>query len=274
MSEREPVFIDSHAHLDFPDFKEELDSVVARAEGAGIHRIVSIGTDLKSSEESVALAEQYESVFAVVGWHPCTALDAPEDIRPALRKLAAHPRVVAIGETGLDYHHLPSEAPEKSADDDAAYLTAQARIFEQQLEVAAEAELNVVIHQRDAYEATIRQWRPYAERGVRGVFHCFVGEPKQVEQIVGLGGLVSYTGIVTFKNAASVRAAVEATPLDQLMLETDCPYLAPVPFRGKRCEPAYVKEIAQQVAEVKGIELTALAEATNQTAFKFFRGLS
>jgi len=274
MSERKPVFIDSHAHLDFPDFKEELDSVVARADAAGIHRIVSIGTDLRSSEESVALAEQYESVFAVVGWHPCTALDAPEDILPALRKLAAHPRVVAIGETGLDYHHLPSEAPEKSADDDAACLTAQARIFEQQLEVAAEAELNVVIHQRDAYEATIRQWRPYAERGVRGVFHCFVGEPKQVEQIVGLGGLVSYTGIVTFKNAASVRAAVEATPLDQLMLETDCPYLAPVPFRGKRCEPAYVKEIAQQVAEVKGIELTALAEATNQTAFKFFRGLS
>ena len=274
MSTHEAVFIDSHAHLDFPDFQDELEAVIERAAAAGIHRIVTIGTDLESSEQSVALAERYDAVFAVVGWHPCTALDAPEDLRPALRDLAKHPRVVAIGETGLDYHHLPSEAPEKTEEDDAQYIAAQARVFDQQLEVAAEAGLNVVIHQRDAYADTIRQWQPYAEKGVRGVFHCFVGDSEQVQQIIALGGLVSFTGIVTFKNAASVRETVAATPLDQLMLETDCPYLAPVPFRGKRCEPSYVKEIAQTVAEVKGVDLGVLAAATNETARSFYRGLS
>ena len=274
MSESNGVFIDSHAHLDFPDFQDDLEALIERAECAGIRRIVTIGTDLESSAQSLALADRFESVFAVVGWHPCTALEAPEDIRAELSEMAAHEKVVAIGETGLDYHHLPSEEPDKSLVDDERYRAAQARIFGQQLEVAADAGLNVVVHQRDAYADTIKQWRPFANRGVRAVFHCFVGSVAEMKEVVGMGGLVSYTGIVTFKNAESVRQTLAATPIDRLMLETDCPYLAPVPYRGKRCEPSYVREIATHVAGVKEVELDSLAKATNATAHAFFHGLA
>ncbi|MDA7632684.1 TatD family hydrolase [bacterium] len=274
MSDQNMGFVDSHAHLDFPDFQDDLDDIVERSKAAGIRRIVTIGTDLESSANSIALAERFDNVYAVVGWHPCTALEAPEDIRSELREMAAHPKVVAIGETGLDYHHLPSEEEGKSADDDALYKTAQTRIFEQQMEVAAEAGLNIVVHQRDAYDDAIKQWAPFATKGVRGVFHCFVGTVAEMQHVIGMAGLVSFTGIVTFKNAASVRETLAATPIDCLMLETDCPYLAPVPYRGKRCEPAYVKEIAAQVAAVKGVRLDVLASATNATAEGFYRGMA
>ena len=267
-------FTDSHAHLDFPDFKEDLNAIVERSEAAGIDRIVTIGTDLESSAESVALAERFENVYAVVGWHPCTALEAPDDIRSELRQMAAHPKVVAIGETGLDYHHLPSEEQDKSTNDDNLYKAAQVRIFQQQMEVAAEFGLNIVVHQRDAYRDTIQYWAPFAAKGVRGVFHCFVGTIAEMQQVIEMGGLVSFTGIVTFKNAASVRETLAATPIDRFMLETDCPYLAPVPYRGKRCEPAYVAEIARQVALVKGVDSDVLSRATNATALEFYRGLN
>ena len=267
-------FVDSHAHLDFPDFRDDLDDLVERSKGAGIHRIVTIGTDLESSAESIALAERFDCVYAVVGWHPCTALEAPEDIRSELRQMAAHPKVVAIGETGLDYYHLPSEEADKSIEDDVEYKAAQTRIFEQQMEVAADAGLNIVVHQRAAYDDAIKQWAPFAAKGVRGVFHCFVGTIAEMQQVIETGGLVSFTGIITFKNAASVRETLAATPNDRFMLETDCPYLAPVPYRGKRCEPAYVKEIAIQVAEVTGVELDVIASATNATAEGFYRGMA
>jgi TatD DNase family protein len=196
-------------------------------------------------------------------------LEAPDDLRPALRELAKHPRVVAIGETGLDYHHLPSEKPEATAADDERYKKKQADIFEQQLEVAAEFGLNCVVHQRSALEDTLAQIQPFAGR-VRGVFHCFVDNPDAMRRIVAMGSLVSFTGIITFKNAQTVRETAVATPLDQFMLETDAPYLAPVPYRGKRCEPGYVKEIAELVAQVKGCTLEELSAATCATAGKFF----
>jgi TatD DNase family protein len=186
-----------------------------------------------------------------------------------LRGLAQHPRVVAIGETGLDYHHLPSEKPEATAADDERYKKKQADIFQQQLEVAAEFGLNCVVHQRSALEATLAQMQPFAGR-VRGVFHCFVDNPDAMRRIVAMGSLVSFTGIITFKNAQTVRETASAAPLDQLMLETDAPYLAPVPYRGKRCEPGYVKEIAEVVAQVKGCTLEELSAATCATAEKFF----
>lgn len=274
MNEVVEGLIDSHAHLDFSEFASELPAVVARSVAAGVDRIVTIGTDLASSEESVGLAERFSEVSAVVGWHPCTALSAPQDIRADLDRLARRPKVVAIGETGLDYHHLPSETEGKNETDDEAYKTAQARLFEQHLEVAADRGLSVVIHQRDAYADTIARWRPYAEKGVRAVFHCFVGSVDEMKEIVSMGGLVSFTGIVTFKNAESVRETVAATPSDRLMLETDCPYLAPVPYRGKRCEPAYVREIAATVAEVKGVEVAELAAVVRETTKAFYRGLS
>lgn len=262
-------FFDTHAHLDYPEFAEELPALVERAAAAGITRLVSIGTDLESSARAVALAERFPPVFAVVGWHPNDAVRAPQDFRAELRALAQHPKVIAIGETGLDYFRLPS-ANGGSAADDAHVKARQAEAFQQQLEIAAATGLNCVIHTRgECFDETLRLLAPFTGR-VRGVFHCFVGTPEQMQRVLAMGSLVSFTGIVTFKNAAEVRATVAATPLNQLMLETDAPFLAPMPFRGKRCESAYVREIAATVAQVKGCSLEELSAATCQTAREFF----
>lgn len=263
------VFYDTHAHLDYPDFADDLPQVIERAQAAGIARIISIGTSLESSRRAVALAERFANVYAVAGWHPSDVLQAPPDIRNPLRELARHPKVVALGETGLDYHRLPSQEPGFSADDDERYRQKQAELFRQHLEVAAECGLNCVIHQRDALEDTLAQIAPFAGR-VRGVFHCFANDAATMQRIVAMGSLVSFTGIVTFKNGENVRETVSATPLDKLMLETDCPFLAPVPYRGKRCEPAYVEEISQVVALTKSCTLEELSKATCATARAFF----
>lgn len=263
------IFYDTHAHLDYPDFEKDFSQVIERAYAAGITKMISIGTDLESSARAIALAEKYESIYAVVGWHPTNALEAPDDLREPLRKLASHPKVVAIGETGLDYHHLPSEKPEFTADDDDRYKRKQAEIFRQQMEVAAEFGLNVVVHQRSALEDTIAQMQPFVGR-VRGVFHCFANDAAAMQRIIAMGSLVSFTGILTFKNGQNIRDTLAETPLDKFMLETDCPYLAPIPYRGKRCEPAYVKEISEVAAQVKNCSVEELSEATCATAREFF----
>jgi TatD DNase family protein len=264
------VFFDTHAHLDYPDFAPDFAQMLERAQAAGITRMISIGTDFESSTRAIKLAEQFDCIYAVVGWHPSNASEAPEEIRPAMRELAQHPKVVAIGETGLDYYRLPSSRGQGTAADDERYRQKQALIFQQQLEVAAETGLNCVIHQRgDCFEDTLRLMQPFEGR-VRGVFHCFADDAAAMQRVLALGSLVSFTGIVTFKNGQNVRATVAATPLGQFMLETDCPYLAPIPYRGKRCEPAYVKEIAATVAQVKGCALEELSAATCGAARQFF----
>ena len=262
------VFFDTHAHLDYPDYEKDFSEVVARARAAGITRMISIGTSLESSARAVQLAEQFPAIYAAVGWHPSEALTAPADLRPALRELARHPKVVAIGETGLDYYRLPS-SQKGSAEDDARYKKRQAEIFAQQLEVAAEFGLNAIIHQRASFDDTLAQLKPFAS-SVRGVFHCFGESVERLNQILAIGSLVSYTGIVTFKNGQNIRDAVAATPMDKFMLETDCPYLAPVPYRGQRCEPAFVKEISETVALAKNSSLDELSAATCATARAFF----
>jgi TatD DNase family protein len=266
------VFFDTHAHLDYPDYTNDLAEVVMRAQAAGIEKIISIGTSLDSSERAIRLAEKFPTVYAAVGWHPTEALNAPNDLRAALRQFAKHPKVVAIGETGLDYHHLPSEKPQFTSSDDARYKEKQADIFRQQMEIAAEFGLNCVIHQRASFDDTIAQMKPFIGK-TRGVFHCFGETEERMQQVFEIGSLVSFTGIVTFKNAQNVRDCVIAAPLDKFMLETDCPYLAPVPYRGKRCEPAYVKEISETVAKIKMCSLEELSVATCQTALKFFQKL-
>jgi TatD DNase family protein len=263
------TFYDTHAHLDYPDYAADLSGVIERAQVAGITKIIAIGTNLESSHRAVKISEQYPGVFAAVGWHPTNATEAPDDLRPALRELAKHPKVVAIGETGLDYYRMPSAQPGGSEADDERYKQKQATIFQQQLEVAAEFGLNCVVHQRSALEHTLAQMQPLVGR-VRGVFHCFVDGSEIMRRILSMGSLVSFTGIITFKNAQIIRDTAAAVPLDQFMLETDSPYLAPVPYRGKRCEPAYVKEISQLVAQVKGCSLEDLSSATCATAQKFF----
>ena len=266
------VFYDTHAHLDYPEFAPEIEQVVARAHAAGITRIISIGTDLVSSARALKLAEEHVGIYAVAGWHPSHVLEAPDDIRPALRALAQHPKVVALGETGLDYHRLPGSQG-GTPEDDAIYRRRQAGLFRQHLEVAAATGLNCVIHQRgDCFTDTLAQLEPFADC-VRGVFHCFANDAAAMQRVLALGSLVSFTGIVTFKNGQNVRDTAAATPLGKFMLETDCPYLAPVPYRGQRCEPAYVKVIAETITQVKGCSLESLSTATCRTARTFFRNL-
>ena len=269
------VFYDTHAHLDYDDYQPDFADVLARAQVAGITKIIAIATDFDSSRRALALAEKHPMIHAAVGWHPGNAHEAPADIRPELRELARHPKAVAIGECGLDYYRLPSapggaSVPASQPENlDAAYKRKQAEIFQQQLEVAAETGLNVIIHQRSSFDDLFAQIQPFATR-TRGVFHCFGESVERLQKILGLGWLVSYTGIVTFKNGQNIRDAVAATPLGKFMLETDCPYLAPVPYRGQRCEPAFVKEISETVAQVKLCSLDELSAATCRTAREFF----
>jgi TatD DNase family protein len=257
------VFYDTHAHIDYPDFQSDLDAVIQRANDADITRIITIGTDIEGSKRAIAIAEKFQNVYAAVGWHPTHVMEAPDDIRPALRDLAKHPKVVAIGETGLDYHR----PPETGLD---AYKAKQGEIFRQQMEVAADLGLNCVIHQRDSFNDVIAQMEPFRDK-TRGVFHCFSEPIPSLTRILDLGSLVSFTGLLTFKTAQNARDALAAAPADRFMLETDCPFLAPVPYRGKRCEPAYVKEIATLAAQVRNCTLEELSEQTCRTAENFFR---
>src|SRR5437016_12181189 len=220
------MLIDTHAHLDFPDFASDLEDVLRRAEQADVKRVITIGTSIESSRRAIELAENYPSVYAAIGVHPSQVDEAEEDVITPLRELAKNRRVVAIGETGLDYHHLPSEKVAKeeqvqvmtalrSEPDeeieaqirDGAYKSKQASLFQQQPQLPVELGLNVVIHQRDAWEDTLEVMQPYAGK-LRGVFHCFGGSLDQANEVLDLDHLVPFTGIVTFKNGAAVREEI------------------------------------------------------------------
>ena len=267
------VFYDTHAHLSRPEFAGDLPQVIARAEAAGIARIITIATDLASSTRAVKLAEEYPNVYAAVGWHPSHAAEAPEDFRPALRELAGIPRSSPSARRAWTTIACRAGRQGSTAADDAPYKAKQTELFRQHLEVAAELGLGCVIHQRDSLEDTLAQVAPFAGR-VRGVFHCFADDAAAMRRVLALGSLVSFTGILTFKNGQNIRDTLAATPLDQFMLETDCPFLAPMPYRGKRCEPAYVRETAEVAAQVKGCSPEELSAATCATAEQFFGKLS
>ena len=284
------MLIETHAHLDYPDFAGDFDEILRRATEAGVTRIITIGTSIESSRRAVDLAEKYPNIYAVIGVHPTYVEESGEDVITPLRELARNPRVVAIGETGLDYHSLPSaelskdrqtqvfaRALQTSTEEqieadihDGAYKSKQASLFEQQLDLAVELGLNVVIHQRDAWDDTLAIIRPYSDK-LRGVFHCFGGTRAEADEVLALGHLVSFTGIVTFKNGRAVRDVATQIPLWKFMVETDCPYLAPAPFRGKRCEPAYTRIVAETIAAARGVSLAEVANMTTQTAEEFFR---
>jgi TatD DNase family protein len=283
------MLIETHAHLDYPDFAGDFDDVLRRATKAGVTRIITIGTSLQSSLRAIDLAEKYPAIYAAIGVHPTFVEQAEEDVMTPLRELAKHPRVVAIGETGLDYHYLPSGkvAKEKQVQvmtalrtetdeeieaqiRDGAYKSKQASLFQQQLDLAVELGLNVVIHQRDAWQDTLKIMEPYTGK-LRGVFHCFGGSLAQASEVLNLDHLISFTGIVTFKNGSAVREVAAQIPLWKFMVETDCPYLAPVPFRGKRCEPAHTRIVAEAIASARQVPLEEIAETTTETAEGFFR---
>jgi TatD DNase family protein len=279
------MLVDTHAHLDFPEFAGEVDAVVDRAREAGVSRIIVIGTTLQSSRQALRFAEQYPGVYAVVGIHPTSVSGERKDFIDDLQQLVDHPKVVAIGETGLDYHYLPSSLRKREVSEatfgasstetieaelaDEAEIDSQAAAFEQHLELAATKSKNVVIHQRDAWEDTVRILSPYSSR-VHGVFHCFNGTMEQASEVIGLGHYISFTGIVTFKNATALREVAAYIPEERIMVETDAPFLAPVPFRGKRCEPAFVRETAAAIAAVRKTTFVTFSTQTTKNAERFF----
>ncbi|HEY8417759.1 MAG TPA: TatD family hydrolase [Limnochordales bacterium] len=250
--------VDSHAHLDHEQFAGDVDAVIQRAQAAGVRYIVTIGSDLASSEAAVRLAEAYPCVYATVGIHPHDATQFNEEAYRRLRELAAHPRVVAIGEIGLDYHYDFSPRPVQRA------------AFVRQLELARETGLPFVVHNREADTDTMAVLRDYAA-DLPGLMHSFAGSLEMLEECLAMGYLVSTGGMVTFRNADEIRAVMAQVPLDRLLVETDAPYLTPVPLRGRRNEPAYVQYVVAFLAQWRGVEASRLAAITTANACRFFR---
>jgi len=262
------MLIDSHAHLDHRYFATELPDILVRAREAGVTEWVAPATDLESSRALAALAAVHPGLHACAGIHPCDSDSVMgDDWVGELRTLAAAPGIAAIGEIGLDYYHNPPEGL-----DGYQWKAHQARVLRHQLDVAVELGLNVILHARESQADLVEAVRPYTGR-LRGVFHCFTGDETQAREVIELGHLVSFTGIVSFKNSPVIQATAKALPVGSFMLETDSPYLAPVPHRGKRCEPAYVADTARFVAALRGEPLEELAAHTTATARGFFRGL-
>jgi TatD DNase family protein len=253
------MLVDSHCHLDFPDFADELDAVVMRARAAGIGRIVTISTRVKKHAQVLAIAEKFPDVFCSVGTHPHNAEEEPDISTADLVAHTRHPKVVAIGEAGLDYHY------DKSPRD------AQERAFRGHIAASRETGLPLVIHARDADADIARILTEEMGKGAfPAVLHCFTGGRDLALHAVALGLFVSFTGILTFKNSQSLRAISAELPADRILVETDAPYLAPGPYRGKRNEPAYVTETARVLAEVRGVSSEEIARQTTDNFFQLF----
>jgi TatD DNase family protein len=256
------MLIDSHAHLDFEDFENDLDGVVARARAAGLERVVCVGLWRKAGDfgNALELAARDPSFFsATVGIHPHEAAQVPEADWEALERLARDPRVVALGEMGLDFHYDRSPRP------------VQEEAFRRELRLAREVAKPIIIHVREADEPCLRALREEGIPAEGGVVHCFTGDAAAARAYLDLGLHISVSGIVTFRTAEPIREAVRITPRDRLLVETDSPFLAPIPFRGKRNEPAYVAHVAAKVAEVWGTTPEAVAEETTRNVKRLFR---
>ena len=255
-----PSLVDSHCHLDFPDFAEELDQVVARAGEAGISHMVTICTHLSRFDGVRAIAERYDNVFCSVGIHPHEAGSEKEVSVDELCELASHPKVVGIGETGLDfyYEHSPRDVQERQ--------------FRTHIRAARETGLPLIVHTRDADDETVKVMQDEHAQGgpFPGLIHCFSGGARLAEQALELGFYISFSGIVTFNKAEALREVASGVPRDRLLVETDSPYLAPVPNRGKRNEPAFTAFTAETVAKCQGASRAEIAEATTANFFRLF----
>lgn len=250
------TYIDSHAHYDDEQFDGDRDELLDRLHENGVRNIVNIGCSLERSQFSVDLAEKYPFVYAAVGVHPEDAPDTPDGYLSKVEFWMANPKVVAIGEIGLDYHY---EGFDREL---------QLRFFEEQLDLAERSGLPVIIHSRDATEDTMNILR---RRGrVKGVMHCFSGSAETARQVLELGMNISFTGVLTFKNARKAVEAVKVIPLDRLMLETDCPYMAPEPYRGKRCDSSMITRVIDKIAEIKEVSPETVAETTMANTLRLF----
>jgi len=247
------MLIDSHVHLDDPRYDDDRDQVFQRATEAGIEAFVTIGCDLATSQSAVRLAESHDNVFATVGVHPHESKDIIPGWYDVFRQLAQKPKVIAYGEIGLDYHydHSPREV--------------QRQRFREQVQLAKELQLPIVIHTREAQEDTITILKEERAAEVGGVFHCFSGDAWLAREALDLGFYLSFSGVITFKNASLLRELIGTVPLNRIMVETDCPYLTPVPHRGKRNEPAFVRHVAETLATLAGNGAPSSIESIAQT---------
>ena len=253
------MLVDSHCHLDFPDFAAEIDAVVGRARAAGIGRLVTISTRVKRHAQVLAIAERFPEVFCSVGTHPNHAHEEPDIDAKALTVIAKHPKVVAIGEAGLDYFRNTSPRE------------AQASGLRQHIAAARETGLPLVIHSRDCDADMAQILKEESGKGAfPAILHCFTGGRDLAFTAIELGHYVSFTGILTFKTSDALRAIAATLPADRIMVETDAPYLAPLPYRGKRNEPAYVAETAKVLADARGVSADEIARQTTENFFRLF----
>ena len=253
----ESWYFDSHAHYDSRRFQEDHLQLLDTMAEHDIGMIMNVGCDLTSSLRSIRLAEQYDFVYASVGSHPDDADHVDAGLVEMYRNLAAHPKVMAIGEIGLDYYY--EDVPRQQ----------QQEAFRLQMELARELDLPVIIHQRDAYEDTLRIVDQFPT--VKGVFHCFSGSLEYAKEVVKRGWSVGFTGVITFKNARKAVEVAQWVPLDRLLIETDCPYMAPEPFRGRRCDSTMVPKMAEKIAELRGLPVEQIAKITRENAMRVFR---
>ncbi|MCE5321871.1 TatD family hydrolase [bacterium] len=250
--------IDTHAHLNDPKFAEDLDKVIERANDAEIGEIIVCGYDLASSVDAVYLAERYSCIFATVGVHPHDSKSYDDETANRLMELSEHNKVLAIGEVGLDFHY------------DFSPRADQFRAFEAQIDLAGKLEMPIVVHSRDSNPEALQVIKSHAANIIGGVFHYFSGDVDFARHVLDLGLYIGVDGPVTYKTSEVQRQVVKYCPLDRILIETDCPYLAPIPKRGKRNEPAYARIVAEEVARLKGISIEELAEVTTQNARRLF----
>ncbi len=253
------MLVDSHCHLDFPDFQEDFDEVLARAEEAGVTTMMTICTYVSKFDQVHDIAKAHDNIFCTVGIHPHNAESEPEVTVEQLVEMASNPKVIGFGETGLDYfyEHSPREV--------------QQRQFRTHIEAARQLDLPVIIHTRDAEEDTLAIIEDeFAKAPFKGLIHCFSASDSFAQRVVELGLYISISGIVTFKKAEELRDAIRHVPLERLLVETDAPYLSPIPKRGKRNEPAYTAFTAAKVAEVKGVEEKEFAKVSTENFFRLF----
>jgi len=253
------LLIDTHAHLDDTRFDGDRDAMIARAREAGVEHFVTIGCDLTTSRAAVELADRYPFIYATVGVHPHEAKQIGDSWYDDLRRLAQHKKVVAYGEIGLDYHY--NHSPPKL----------QRERFREQITLARELRLPIVVHTREAQDDTIAILKEENAADVGGVFHCFSGDARLAKNALDLGFLLSFSGVITFQNATMLRDIVKTVPMDRILVETDSPYLTPAPHRGKRNEPAHVRLVAEKIAAIQGMTADQIAELTSQNARRVFK---
>jgi TatD DNase family protein len=252
------MLFDTHVHLNAEQFNEDLEEVISRAKEAGVGKMVVVGFDRPTIERAMELVEHYDFLYASVGWHPVDAIDMTNEDLAWIEELSSHPKVVALGEMGLDYHW------DKSPKD------VQKEVFRKQIHLAKKVKLPIIIHNREATQDIVDILREEGAEEVGGIMHCFSGSPEIAQECVDMNFYISLGGPVTFKNAKKPKDVAQEIPLERLLIETDCPYLAPHPNRGKRNEPAYVKLVAEQIAELKGISVEEVEKITTENANKLF----